>query len=57
MSGGEKYKGRALLERRKAALLTSTREGGTKGQGVDDLREDELKVDTIVRVSEIRTES
>jgi hypothetical protein len=49
--------GRALLKRRKAAILTSTRGGGAKGQGVENLREDEVKMDAVVRFPELRTES
>jgi hypothetical protein len=48
--------GRALLKRKKAGVLASTRGGRVKRQGVDDLRDEELKIDTIIRVSEIRTE-
>jgi hypothetical protein len=53
----KQIEGRALLKRKKAAVLTSTREGGAKGQGIDNLREDEVKMDVIVRFPELRTES
>jgi septum formation topological specificity factor MinE len=52
-----KIQGRALLKRRKAAILAGKRESGAKGQGVDDLREDKLEIDTIVWFPELRTES
>jgi hypothetical protein len=38
-------------------VLMGTREGGANGQGVDDSREDNLKIDTITRFPELRTES
>jgi hypothetical protein len=56
MSGGEEYKG-VPSKRRKAAVLTSTRGGGAKGQDVENLREDEVKMDAIVRFPVLRTES
>jgi hypothetical protein len=52
-----KIQGRALSKRRKAAILTSTRGGGAKIQGADNLREDEVKIDAVVRSPELRTES
>ena len=51
-----------MLKTKKVAILTSTREGGTKGQGFDDLQEDEFEeldviIDAIIRLPELRTES
>ena len=36
-----------MLKEKKAAILTRTREGGTKGQGVSDLEEDDLEETTL----------
>jgi hypothetical protein len=48
---------RETNRKKSAETSSSTREGGAKGQDFDDLREDELSIDDIVRFPELRTES
>ena len=58
----EVNRGESIVKGEKVAILTGTRESGTKGQGTGDLRKvafEELNatIDTIVRTPELRTES
>jgi len=52
----------ALLKRKRAAILTSMREGWAKGRGIGDLQEDDLEeldtaTNTFIRFFELGTES
>ena len=56
-----RIRGRELPKGKKAAVLTSAREGRAEGRGVGDLREDDLEaldaaVNTFTQFPELRTE-